>query len=41
MSLDGVIQMSAEGDDFPYENWPAHLRQLVRVLAECTEQSDG
>jgi hypothetical protein len=67
ISLDGVIQHSADDGDFPYSDWTApyrtpagreailaayggsfdlllgrrHLRYLVGLLAEGSEQSDG
>jgi dihydrofolate reductase len=40
MSLDGVIQMSAEGDDFPYENWSAPYRTPAGLQAIVDAQGE-
>ncbi len=43
VSLDGVIQHSADGDDFPYANWTAPYRSpagLAAILAAQGERFD-
>ena len=43
ISLDGVIEVTSEGDDFPYQNWTAPYRTpagLEAIFAEHGERFD-
>jgi dihydrofolate reductase len=41
ISLDGVIQMTGEDDDFPYENWTAPYRTAAGLEAIVAAQGES